>query len=81
MACPDRYNDQRIIAEIERRRAMTAGEIQPETQHEEFLHIGSLPEIFQLELDERRILKIQSIDDNVWKIILKPENHDSNKVA
>ena len=80
MACPDRDKDARIIAEIERRKAMASGELKAASlEFEEYLHMGSMMEILNLGFKEGDIFKIQQVEESTWRITLKIESHESNK--
>jgi hypothetical protein len=71
MACPDRKKDQRIIAEIERRKGM---EIQNSTLEPEFTNIqfsGDLSELQFLHIDQSQIVKIQRMGEQEWEIVIK----------
>lgn len=80
MACPDRVKDARIIAEIERRKAMTSVQLKDaSSEFEEYLHVGSMMEILNLGFKEGDIFKIQQVEESTWRITLKTESHESNK--
>ncbi len=69
MACPDRMKDARIIAEIERRKAMVEGRVEPD--HEPImLHTwaGDLWELQFLGIDQNRITNIEQVSPGVWVV-------------
>jgi hypothetical protein len=73
MGCPDRNSDQRIIAEVERRKAM---ETQTRTLEPEFTNIqfsGDLSELQFLEIDQSQIAKIQRMGENEWEIVIRKQ--------
>jgi len=69
MACPDRNNDQRILAEIERRKAVRQVPSIPEEST--IIEIsGELQEVLLADIPEQDILKIQK-SPNGWQVYVK----------
>lgn len=71
MPCPDRKNDERIIAEIERRKAMQQKSTNLALNDFEVIFVeGTLQDVIQYRFPEKRILKIQKQGDG-WEVFLK----------
>jgi len=69
MACPDRKNDQRILAEIERRKA--AKQIPVASDDIQVIEVsGELQEVLLTDIPEQDILKIQK-SPNGWQVYVK----------
>jgi len=69
MACPDRYRDQRIIAEVERRKAVKQMPVAPK----DFQVVevdGELQNVLLTDIPEQDILKIQK-SANGWQVYVK----------
>lgn len=69
MACPDRKNDQRILAEIERRKAIKQMPVASEESN--IIEVsGELQEVLLADIPEQDILKIQK-SPNGWQVYVK----------
>lgn len=71
MACPNRNNDEKIIAEIERRKIISKQK-EPENQFEKIIFKGILSEII-FSLPNERVQSVIKIDADVWEVLLIAE--------
>lgn len=70
MACPNKKEDEKIIAEYNRRKALkTAPEIQP-TYQLTYVWEGSLLNIQLMGIEESKIASIRRLRENTWEILL-----------
>jgi hypothetical protein len=79
MGCPNKGIDNRIIAEIRKRKAMKAQQESaqvaiPEFQYITHLFSGNLTSITDMWIDQSQIETIRRVGDNMWEVILKIKN-------
>lgn len=73
MACPNKKEDEKIIAEYNRRKALkTAPEIQPTYQYT-YVWEGSLLNIQLKGIDESKIVSIRQYETGKWECIINEQ--------
>lgn len=71
MVCPNRNNDERIIAEVQRRKRISQQK-EPKGQFEKMIFKGALNGIL-FSLPAERVQSVIKIDTDVWEVLLLSE--------
>jgi len=69
MACPNRKEDEKILAEIARRKALKSTNVILQEQKPllNFVWEGSLYNLQMMGFEENRIVSIRRVGDNMWE--------------
>ena len=71
MACPHKKEDEAIIAEIAKRKAMKENNVVPEYTYEYLTFIGDIQDIPMFAIDQQDIVTITNEGDRRWNVMYR----------